>query len=94
MFSKNTSRLHFIIFLYLPVSIAAEKSSPIYGCVIQLSLCCIGTSDYGAIADLPVQLDLCSYSCIALYCSTGSKGVLEISCQGGSTCFGISSDLY
>lgn len=38
MFSKNTSRLHFIIFLYLPVSVAVEMSSPIYGCVIQLSL--------------------------------------------------------
>lgn len=50
MFSKNKHRLHFIIFLYLPVSVAAEKSSPIYGCVIQLFPSCIGTSDHGAVA--------------------------------------------
>lgn len=50
MFSKNTHRLHFIIFLNLPVSSAAQKSSPFYGCVIQLSVSCIGTSDHRAAA--------------------------------------------
>lgn len=83
-------------FFYLPASIAAEKSSPFYGCVIQPYWhqwswsCC----SFSVQLDLPVQLDRCSYSCIALYCSAGTEGVLEISCQGGSTPFGISSDLY